>query len=455
MDLPLFHATIPPMQQQTPFYIASTLTKHSAQPACFVAPTPKVMDFTSREASSSCGATLVSAAGSDLVPLGDEWSARMFCHSLRLTLLDGDRRLYAWDWKTLSSFLLGRHGVSLVPSNSLVDLKLLESMGDVRRACPESAGEFLSRLKSAMSHPGWRDFQPVYRRVYCPMSTVALPELESAGILADDRLHAHYELAGQDNGRLLCHKAFERGYNPHVITPEQKSSYKPLGLDHVFVSFDYSGMEAAMLAWLSEDAGLARMCSSGDLYRSVYEELTRTPCDAPEKRSMCKSFLLPMFYGMGVRAVSERTGLPEVACESLRERLRSSFGVAWGFVEDAQSSAESGGSVTDRFGKTRFMPDRFYRARNFAVQSPAAVFCMDGLLRLRESLNGMGKVLYNVHDGYVASVPRDRARDALLAGKEALESESHLFPGLSIGVTCSAGRSLADMKRLNVPRKNR
>lgn len=435
--------------------MASTLVRHSSQPACFIAPTPKVMDFTSREASAACGATLVSAAGIDFVPLGDEWSARMFCHSLRLTLLEGEKRLYAWDWKSISSFLLGRHGVSLVPSNSLVDLKLLESMADVRGGVPLSVGEFLARLKSAVSHPGWREFQHVYRRVYCPMSTMALPEMESAGILADERLHAHYELSGQDNGRLLCHKAFERGYNPHVVTPEQKSLYKPLGLDHVFVAFDYSGMEAAMLAWLSGDASLSRMCSSGDLYSSVYEELTRTPCDDPSKRSMCKSFLLPMFYGMGLRAVSERTGLPEGACESLRDRLRSSFGVAWEFVEASQSSADASGSVTDRFGKTRLMPEKSYRARNFAVQSPAAIFCMDGLLRLRESLIGMGKVLYNVHDGYVASVPRDRARDALLAGKEALESESVLFPGLSIGATCSAGRSLADMKRLNVPRKNR
>ena len=435
--------------------IVNTLVRHSSHPCCFLSPHPKVMDFTSREASSSCGVRLVSGAGEDLVSLGDEWSARMFCNALRLTLLEGDRRLFAWDWKTVSSFLLGRHSIAMAPHNSLVDLKLLETMFDQRAERPASSAEFASRLKAALAHAGWSSFQRVYREVYCPLSTRAVPEMEAAGILSEDRLHSHYEIAGQDNGRMLCHTAFERGYNPHVISPDQRSSYKPLGLGDVFVSFDYSGMEAMMLAWLSGDDRLLGMCRGGDLYRSVYEELTRTPCDTDDKRRMCKSFLLPMFYGMGPRAVSERVGIPERACESLADRLRTSFERSWGFVESAQRSAETDGSITDRFGKTRRMPDKPYRARNFAVQSPAAVFCMSGLLRLRESLNGIGRVLYNVHDGYVASVPRDRVRDALLAGRDALETESELFPGLSIGATCSVGRSLSDMRRINVPRKTR
>ena len=432
--------------------IASVLVKHSSQAACFVCPSSKVLDFTSRAGASPRGVVLTSSLGSDFVALEDEWSTRMFHNAARMTLMDGGKRFLAWDWKSVAAFVLGRHGIRVPMNSPLVDLKLVESVTATRLECPRSVGEFGTRLKSVLTSDGWGRFQEVYRKVYVPLSASVVPAMEAAGVLCEDRIHAHYDIAGQDNGRMLCHKAFERGYNPHSLGADEKSLFKPLALDHVFLSFDFSGMEVMMLAWLSGDKALSSMCESGDMYRSVYEEITKTSCDSDEKRSMCKSFLLPLFYGMGFKAMSERLGLPEEVCAKLGARVRSSFQEAWGFVERAQCEAESCGYVVDRFGKVRSLPDRHYRARNFAVQSPASVFCMAALIRLFESLNGLGQILYNVHDGYVASVPRDRVRDALLAGRDALESECDLFPGLSIRVSCSAGRRLSEMRSLSVPR---
>ena len=433
--------------------IAVLLTQHQQSPVVYLS-SGSVLDFTNREASKVASIGIISAKASNTITLGDEWLTRFFVKAANETIMAADRRLLVWDWKTIASFILGKYGVSLKPLCSLIDLKLLESHSDAHLAMPANINEFMSRLRAVSESLVWKDRQNVYRLVHLPLAMEVIPEMETIGILGDTKLHAFYDIVGQENGRMLSHKAFSRGYVPHVLTPELKAQLKPID-NHFFVYLDYRSMEVQMLAWLSKDEELARACSSDDIYASAYEMVTKTPCDSDAKRTLCKRFLLPIFYGMGAAGLEKSLGIPIEACDSIVSRVHGIFHVASSWMKSAQESAEVNGRYTDMLGKTRSFADKHYKARNFAVQSPSAIFCMHGLVRLHGALKDIAKIAYNVHDGFMLYVTKDNMKKAILAAQDALLSQSELFPGLTIDVSCSVGKTIADMKQITLPRKKK
>jgi DNA polymerase I-like protein with 3'-5' exonuclease and polymerase domains len=100
--------------------------------------------------------------------------------------------------------------------------------------------------------------------------------LENIGIVDSSlhsKVHAYYEIDGQDNGRLKCFGAFKNFYVPHTMGSELKEVLKPVGYDNFFMSFDFKGMEVFVLAHLSKDRNLLRLCDQEDIYLSLYRVL--------------------------------------------------------------------------------------------------------------------------------------------------------------------------------------
>lgn len=434
--------------------ISLLLTKHQQSQVVYLSPSGSILDFTDREASKAVSVGIISSKGSDVIALSDEWTTRFFVKAAQETIMSANRRLLVWDWKSIASFVLGRHGVCFKPLSSLIDLKLLESHSDARLAMPASINEFMSRLRVVSESSTWGLRQNVYRLVHLPLALDVVPEMETVGILTDTRVHAFYDIVGQENGRMLSHKAFSKGFVPHVLTPELRNQLKPID-GHFFAYLDYKSMEVQMLSWLTQDSELAKACASNDIYASIFEMVTKTPCDSDSKRLMCKKFLLPVFYGMGAAGLEKSLGLPIGACESIVDRIHSIFHTASSWLRTVQESAELNGKYTDILGKTRSFADKHYKARNFAIQSPSAIFCLHGLVKLYNALKGIAKIAYNVHDGFMIYATKECLKNAILGAQEALQSESELFPGLSISVSCSVGRTLAEMKPLNLPRKKK
>jgi len=433
--------------------IVKILCLHQQSSALYLYSPEQILDFTDREKSGSVTINIVSANGTSSISLGDEWSSRFFVKAAAETIMADGRKILTWDWKSLVSFLLGRYKIHFNPKCSIVDLKILESYGNTRPEMPNSVRDFMSRLREVTESPKWPKRQRIYRDVHLPLILSVIPEMESVGILSTEKLHAHYDVAGQENGRMLSRNVFSRGFVPHVITPEMRESLKPTDFDNLFTYFDYRSMEVQMLAWLSKDAALSDLCSSNDIYASAYEAITKTKCDTNEKRSLCKSFFLPIFYGMGAKALENKFGMSERVAKSVIERITGLFPIASKWLFDVQSTAESDGIYTDFIGRSKSFSEKHYKARNFAVQSPSAIFCMHGLVRLHEALNGKCQIAYNVHDGYMLYAKKENLREIVPLAASALTVESEFFLGLAIGVSCSIGRSLADMKVVSIPRK--
>ena len=64
------------------------------------------------------------------------------------------------------------------------------------------------------------------------------------------------------------------------------------------------------------------------------------------------------------------------------------------------SLAESQGTISDYFGKRRTFTENFYKARNFCIQSPASLICLEKLVQLWKKIQHKTRICYHVHDGY-------------------------------------------------------
>jgi|LakMenE18May11ns_1017448.scaffolds.fasta_scaffold9928539_1 hypothetical protein len=412
-----------------------------------------ILDFTDKSKQDAYRLVISSKKGIYEIPMSNPWMMNLFNRAASKTIFSGNKKILTWNWKNFVSFCFGRFKIKFEFFCSIIDLKIIESFFGLRQKKPENFSECLRRLKFVLDSGKWPQLQSIYKSVYLPLMLDVIPALECVGILDQDRLHAYYEINGQENGRLLCFNAYTKGYVPHVITPDQKLEFKPLDFDQVFLYFDFKSMEVKVLQWLSKDPELQKVCESSDVYSSVYELITKTSCDSEDKRNLCKRFFLPIFYGMGVNAISENLGLPVKAAESIVERVKSTFSVAYSWIESFQNKAKEEHAVCDIFGKKRIFLEKEYKARNFVVQSPAAIFCLEKLIQLYKSLNGKAKIAYNVHDGYMLYSTRDNLKDVILESQSVLLSKSHLFPDMNLNISCYAGRKLSELKKININKR--
>lgn len=187
------------------------------------------------------------------------------------------------------------YGITIEFKGTLIDLKILESYTDTKLEKPKTMIEFMGRLKKVMSSENWSKTQKIYKSVHLPLALEVVPSLETIGILTTEKLHAFYDITGQENGRMLCYKALTRSFVPHVISPEQRELLKPLDFDSVFVYMDYKSMEVKMLGWLSGDEEINGLCDSEDIYRVAYEKILKTPCDSEDKDHYVKKYFYLSF----------------------------------------------------------------------------------------------------------------------------------------------------------------
>lgn len=413
----------------------------------------EILDFTDRTKAESYKIIIMAKKAIYEVPMQSEWMMRLFFKASKETIFRKDVKLIVWNLKNFISFCLAKFNLNFNFDCSVVDLKIIESFMGHKFSKPASFAESINRLRSIFESGSWNDIQKTYKAIYLPLIMNVVPEMETVGILTDKKLHAYYEIAGQDNGRLLCYNAYNRGYVPHIMNPDTKDQFKPLDFDQLFVYFDYKSMEVKILQWLSQDQELQKVCESDDIYKTIYELITKTACDTDDKRSLCKRFFLPVFYGMGSNSLSEQLGISTEVAQSIVDRIKKIFSISYNWIEDHQIKAKQQKYICDIFGKKRVFTEKEYKARNFVVQSPAAIFCLEKLILLRKSLNGIAQVAYNIHDGYMIFSNRENLKKTILESQSVLLSKSELFQNLQLDVSCYVGRKLTELKKINLKKR--
>jgi hypothetical protein len=416
---------------------------------------PEVLDFTDKE--SSCELQFFIPDGRTFkIDLKDE-SMPLVLSFLGISLFEKDCKIFTWNWKCFASYVFAKRNKFYDVKASIVDIKIIESFSGIKKNAPESYVEAFNRIKNLVSSGFWKESESVYKNIHLPLMTTVIPSLENIGIVDSSlhsKVHAYYEIDGQDNGRLKCFGAFKNFYVPHTMGSELKEVLKPVGYDNFFMSFDFKGMEVFVLAHLSKDRNLLRLCDQEDIYLSLYRVLIGQEKEKND-RELAKKCFLPVIYGQSARSLSLRCGLAADVAEKVVERISSLFPTAISFVADCESKVKKDGYAKDVFGKRRsnFEVGKEYLARNFAVQSPAATICLEKLIslyfclqKLNESLKDKAEIAYTVHDGYVVYATKENWKQVYKKCMDALTSESELCPGLKLKVSCKGGRNLNDLK---------
>jgi DNA polymerase-1 len=208
-----------------------------------------------------------------------------------------------------------------------------------------------------------------------------------------------------------------------------------------FVVADAAQLEPRVLAAMSGDRRLAQAAGSGDLYTALAAEAFGGD------RARAKVALLGAMYGQtGGQAV------PALAA------LRRSYPTAYGYVEQAARTGETGGLVRSWLGRTCPPPSVTWReyaddapadaeegeapragarerargrfTRNFVVQATAAEWALALLARLRAALAGTpAELVFFQHDEVVVHCPADLAATVVDAVHAAAEEAGRLLFG--------------------------
>jgi hypothetical protein len=403
---------------------------------------PDIADFT---AANKQAALVVFSkdTGVEISMSHDAIRLRALCGKLSHYFFGGCKQnlIIGWNIKNLFTYVLGVVGKPLHCDSKIFDLRILENYIGVDRQPPSSFEEAKNRLMVVVKNPSWEKLKIIWTGIYNPLSLAVVPELETIGIIKNKkRLHAYYEIAAQVNGRMKCSNGFVNCYNPHTMSEEDKDNFRPPDSDGVFVYLDIKHMEVSVLQWLSGDPKLKEILDSGqDLYDGIWKTVTTIDSNE-EYRKKCKGMFLPVVYGLGANGLSEKNTWPISAAKRLIGNIYNEFSVALEWIEKQQNAYQ--GKAIDYFGRNRDV-DEQYKVRNFVVQSPASILCLDKLIQLREALKGVGRVGMHVHDGYGVFTTKANIRQAADLAKKSLESESLLFPGLKLKVSCKSGEKLS------------
>src|SRR5262249_51792006 len=98
----------------------------------------------------------------------------------------------------------------------------------------------------------------------------------------------------------------------------------------VLVHRDYSQQEVRIAAVLSGDAALLQACESGDVYLGIAQQLgflrdDMNNDDRKAVRSLFKTVVLGIQYGLGARSLAVRAGISLSEAAEILARLRARF----------------------------------------------------------------------------------------------------------------------------------
>lgn len=360
-----------------------------------------------------------------------------------------NKGLITWNIKNLFTYLeyhTKANESSYIPQCNIVDLKYSEAFLGIKNKSPKSLKEALDRCAVFTSNVYWKK---ISKHIYLPLALQTLPSIECHGVRDFSKrrpVYPQYEIEGQVNGRLRCQESFDDCINPHTLSPQQKKIILPLKEDEVFIELDYKHLEGSMIYWLTKDEVLRDLLLEGDLYSGVYEKLFKKKCQSIEKRKNIKTLFLSVMFGSHAAAIAKRYKMSLTAATYLYNEICKNFSTAMEWLDNKQNALVSNPIAKDYFGRQRNFVDKIHRRRNFEVQSPASVLCLEKLIQLQKELPN--NIIFHIHDSYVLSSPIDIVRDVAKIAKRILQSPSNMCRGLPLKVSCKLGENLANMREI-------
>lgn len=365
--------------------------------------------------------------------------------------------LLGWNFKNLVSYFSYFVKNPLEIACNVRDLRVLEYYEAKYLEPPKTYSEALKRLNRIKSDTtDLPQILKIYQTVYSPLIREVLPHIETTGLVNNNEKitqHAYYDIT-EKTSRLKTYRAFSRGFSPLNLDSAAKEHYSA-GYDEIFLNFDFNGFEVFVLQWLSQDQELKGIIDNGgDLYSLIFEKIFERKCELNE-RNLVKKIFLPVIYGQTSFTLSEilKNSDTTLTANEVSDRIYSKFETALNWVHDQLAFFRKNSFCLDYFGRKRnFKIDEEFAVRNFVVQSPAAIICLEKLILLYNQLKKDIRIPLYVHDGYYLAVHKDNWQEIYKQADDLLSSESELCKGLKLRVVCKGGRNLNNLKLIR--RKN-
>ena len=313
---------------------------------------------------------------------------------------------------------------------------------------PTSVGNIDLQTKHLKLWIGDANSLKIYKSVFIQLINHVLPEIESNGLINNNLgilVYPNFVVEGQVNGRLSCICEYRRCYNPHSLSDNEKTDLELPSKDEIFIWFDYRNMEVSVLAEISNDQNLKNIIANfpEEVYEKICFEAIGKPVE--NSRAIGKQLFLPCIYGQGANGIAKNLDISVEQASIYLHNLRSKFSTAFQFIEKHQNDAQNCKLDQDNFGRIRkFEEGESFKARNFAVQSPSALLCLESLVNLQKAADNQYKIIFTVHDGYCIAANKDKVENAYKIAREVLQSKSQILP-ISFRVSTKIGKSLLKM----------
>lgn len=179
---------------------------------------------------------------------------------------------------------------------------------------------------------------------------------------------------------------------------------------------DYSQQEVRIAAVLSGDTALLEACESGDVYLGIARQLgfLHDAMSAPEVkavRSLFKTVVLGIQYGLGARSLAVRTGISRSEAAEILARLKARFRVFEAFASSIADHAGLHMELSTPFGWVMQCPSGMNprTIRNYPVQSTGSeVLHVACVLAERRGI----RIVAPVHDAVMAEAPLGQIEEA-------------------------------------------
>jgi hypothetical protein len=197
---------------------------------------------------------------------------------------------------------------------------------------------------------------------------------------------------------------------------------------HALNHHDYSQQEPRIAAVLSGDAALLHACESGDVYLGIAKQLgfikeSAAQAELEAIRTMFKTVVLGIQYGLGARSLALRTGISVVEAAEILARLRARFRVFEAFARRTIDRAGLNLEIGTPFDWRMQCPSGINprTVRNFPIQSTGSeILHVLVVLAERRGLS----IVAPVHDAVMVEAHAADADDVSVALDRAMRDAS-------------------------------
>ena len=254
------------------------------------------------------------------------------------------------------------------------------------------------------------------------------------------RIHTSFRQTAVATGRLSSSDPNLQNIPTH--TPgydlQVRSAFKP-DEGNIFVSADYSQIELRVLAHLSQDKSLLKAFADGrDIHTEAASLLFGVKAEevTTEQRQLGKRINFSILYGLTPYGLSKDLNIPMSDAKLYIDKYFEQYSGVRAWMDSVIEACKEKGYVETHWGRRRYVPGIAERNKNLydaavriaintVAQGTAAEIMKKGMLALEMALKEKGlkaKILLQIHDELIISVPEKEAKATQALVKEVLES---------------------------------